>query len=259
MSGIYFLATKIFLQPLPLLLSLIGAGLVWMWRRRRESRRVLLVLIVPLVALVAAQTPVVVFPLVGTLEWGYPPVARRPTDSEAIVVLSGGVYEPDAVRPEAVPREDTLYRCLEAARMYHQGAPCPVIVTGGMLDPEGDIPPVAPTMRETLVSLGVAGSDVVVEPKARTTYENAVETRKILEERGLRRVVVVTEAVHMGRSLACFRKVGVDATPAACLHRATQFKWKLDRFVPSPQALEDLMAVLHEWLGLAWYRASGKI
>lgn len=260
LSNVYFVLTKDILQPYPALLLLMGAALFRLWRRRTEGRAPLRVLTVAYAALVAASVPAVVYPLVGTMEWGYPPAATRPAGAEAIVVLSGGVYEPDRTRLRPELMENSLYRTLHAAELYHQGAPCPVIVTGGVLDPRSTIPPVAPSMRDLLVRLGVRESDVIVEPRARTTFENAVEARKILERRGLRKVVLVTEAVHMFRSLQSFRKVGVDAVPAACHHRATEFKGGETRFyAPSPEALKDLMAVIHEWLGVAWYRARGLI
>ncbi len=183
----------------------------------------------------------------------------RHDDAEALVVLSGGIHEADGVRLRPELATDTLYRCLHAAELYHQGTPCPVIVTGGALDPRSGIPPVAPAMRDMLVRLGVDPGDVIVEPRARTTYENAVETRKILEARRIRKIVLVTEAYHMPRSLRCYRKQGIEAVPAPCHHLSTRFRHEASNLVPSPGAIENLMAVLHEWLGLAWYSISGKI
>ena len=200
-----------------------------------------------------------VYLLAGTLEWRFPPPTGRASDVDAIVVLAGGIKEPDATRRRPELTQDTLYRCLLAAKLYHDGNPCPVVVTGGVLDPKSTIPPVALSMRELLLRLGVRDSDVIVEERAQTTYENAIETRKLLQSRGLGKIVLVTEAVHMPRSLACFRKQGVEAIPAACLHRATEFHGRLEEFVPTPDALRDTMAVLHEWLGLVWYRVKGKI
>lgn len=247
------------LQTLALLYLLAGAALGDLWRRRRETRGRLIVLTFLFATLLAVSTPAVVYPVVWVLERPYPPVARRPREAQAIVVLSGGILEPDALRRKPVLAEDTLYRCLHAAELYHDGPPCPVIVTGGALDPESDKPPVAPSMRDLLVRLGINHADVIVEPSARTTFENADECRKILTEKGLGKVILVTEAVHMDRALRCFRKSGVDAVPAACSHRATGFKLEAAAFIPTPGAIKDFNAALHEWLGLAWYRVRGRI
>ncbi len=63
----------------------------------------------------------------------------------------------------------------------------------------------------------------------------------------------------MPRALRCFRKQGIDPVPAACAHRAVDFRFELPAFLPSPGAMGDLTAVVHEWIGLAWYRARGRI
>ena len=54
-------------------------------------------------------------------------------------------------------------------------------------------------MRDLLIQLGVRADDVIVESRATTTFENAVESRMLLASRGLekRKIVVVTEAIHM--------------------------------------------------------------
>jgi uncharacterized SAM-binding protein YcdF (DUF218 family) len=256
---LYFLITKSFLKPLTLLFLLQGVGLVLLWRKRQASRRLRLLLTLPFCALVAITLPAVVYPMLGTLEWRYPPLKGRPADAQAIVVLSGGIYGADGVRlaPELAP--DTLYRTLHAADVYHRGTPCPVIVTGGTLNPASADPPVAPSMRELLVRLGVKPSDIYLEPRARTTFENAVESRKILQSLGLRKVVLVTEATHMKRSVGCFRKQGLEVVPAPCHHIATRFRFEVAWFLPKTDSLGQAVSVVHEWLGLAWYRLSGKI
>jgi uncharacterized SAM-binding protein YcdF (DUF218 family) len=256
----YFLVTKYLLQPLPVLLFVIGATIARLWLKRGSGggRGALAVLTVAFLALTLTAVPAVTYPLFGSLEWSYPPLRYRPDRVDAIVVLAGGIWPADSIRRRPVLGEDSLFRCLYAAELYRQGPPCAVIVTGGVLDETSDIPPVAPAMREALVRLGVSASDVITEPTARTTYESAVEAREIMRGRGFRKAAVVTDAVHMLRSILCFRKVGVDAVPAACSHRATEFKPQVDSFVPSPSAMKDFVAVVHEWVGLLWYRARGR-
>jgi uncharacterized SAM-binding protein YcdF (DUF218 family) len=255
----YFTLTKDLLQPFPLIFLVAWLIIADLWRRRRESRGRLISMTVGLAALTLLCTPAVIYPALGTLEWGYPPLARRPESADAIVVLGGGIVRADTTRLRPELTEDTIFRCLHAADLYHQGRPCPVIVTGGQLAPGSPIPPVAPYMRDLLVRLGVNASDVVIEDKASTTYENATETRRILEERQVRQALLVTEAVHMPRSLGCFRKAGVEVVPAACHHRATAFEFRLGFCLPSPEGAKDGLAVAHEWLGLAWYWIRGRI
>src|SRR4051812_36525501 len=176
----YITLTKDLLQPFPLV-SLLGCLLTAaLWGRRREGRGRLSSLTAALAALTLLCMPAAVYLALGSLEWGYPPLPRRPEGAGAIVVLAGGIAPADATRPRPELAGDTVFRCLHAADLSHQGRPCPVIVTGGKLAPESPIPPVAPFMRDFLVSLGVNAADVVIEDKASTTYESATETRRIL-------------------------------------------------------------------------------
>lgn len=112
-------------------------------------------------------------------------------------------------------------------------------------------------MRDFLGDRGIDEADLIVEDRSRTTHENAVECRRILESRRIRKVVLVTDATHMLRALGCFRKQGIEAVPSACAHRATQFPWGLSDFLPSVNAVPNHELVLHEWLGLAWYWLRG--
>jgi uncharacterized SAM-binding protein YcdF (DUF218 family) len=255
----YFTITNIFLQPFTLLLLIMGLLIANLWRKRRERRGRLLPLTIAFAALLLTTIPAVIYPALGSLEWRFPPLLRRPDGAEAIVVLGGGMVPADAIRPRAELTEATVFRCLHAAEIYHQGKPCPVIVTGGTVDPSSSVPPNAPYMRDLLVHLGVSPADVVIEDRARTTYENAVETRRILERLQVRKILLVTEAIHMFRSLQCFREQGIEVVPAACHYRATEFRYKLGDFLPSPGAAGNGGAVIHEWLGMVWYWLKGRL
>lgn len=259
----YFFLTKIVLQPYVALLIALGlATIVPCWRRRRtpEGRRLRLVLVALWAALWCVSTPLFAFGAAWTIERAFPLRDTRPEEVAAIVVLAGGVVRADSVLPSPRLTEDSIDRCLHAARLYHAGPPCLVVVTGGQLDPGGKIPPVAPIMRDFLVELGVPAERIVVEPRAQTTRDSAREVRAILRERpaGPGPVLLVTEASHMERSLRTFRKQGLVCDPAASSRIATELEPAASLFLPSPRALRDVHVVCHEWFGLAWYWLSGK-
>src|SRR5262249_4883172 len=152
----------------------------------------------------------------GSLEWPYPPSSEIPDEAEAIVVLSGYVRPPDATRTRAELGADTLYRCLHAVTLHHKRRDCPIVVCGGNPDGTSPGPPYAHAMRDFLRDQGVAELQILVEDHSRTTYENAVKAAELLRERGLRHIVLVTDAEHMFRSAGCFRKQGLEVTPAPC-------------------------------------------
>ncbi|MBI1748275.1 MAG: YdcF family protein [Acidobacteria bacterium] len=216
-------------------------------------------LMILFLALTAHSLPVVSYGVLGTLEWSCPPNPQRPAYVDAIVVLAAGIRPPDAIRVKAEMDQDTLYRCLHAAELYHQRAACPIIVSGGKVDAAAPGPAAAELMREFLGKLGVADKDLIVENTSRTTFENAVECRKILESRGLRKIFLVTDAVDAHRALRCFWRQYIDAIPSACHYRATQMKFWYTDFIPSPAAAQNCQRVFHEWWGTFWYWLHGRI
>lgn len=250
------------LHPFLLCFLAIVVVLVIMWRRRSASRRVLLLLSVPLALLYLFCTPAVSYLAQGTLEWGYPPADPGATRAPAgaIVVLSGGIYPPDATRSEAVLAPDTIYRCLHAVDLYQNPAgPCPIVVTGGKVDPADKGPALGDAMKEFLSKLGVAESDIVIERESQSTHENALFSAPLLRERGIEKIILVTEATHLPRSVRCFRKQGLEVIPSGCCYRATKFEWSLFQFLPSPDAADANQRVVHEYLGLGWYWLNGRI
>ncbi len=96
-----------------------------------------------------------------------------------------------------------------------------------------------------------------LERDSRTTEENAQFTARMLEAEGFNRIVLVTQSMHMRRSLMLFERTGLQVVPAA-----TQLAESLDpdrvaSWLPSSHALNLSRDVLHEYLGLAWYLLRG--
>jgi uncharacterized SAM-binding protein YcdF (DUF218 family) len=253
--NVYRFVTEL-LQPFTLAWLLTAAALLF-WRRRTVGRRWLLFAL-PFAALTVVSLPATSHLALGTLERPFPPLENVPPEAEALVVLGGGVFPADGTRPQPELAPDSVYRCLRAAELYRQRR-LPVLVSGGEADPNGPWPAVAPPMRDFLITLGVRPEDLIVEDASRTTYENAVACQRLLAERGLNRVVLVTDAHHLWRSVACFRRQGIVVVSAGCRYRATRFEWSVFAFVPVPWAAENFQLAAHEWLGGLWYWVRGRI
>ena len=169
-------------------------------------------------------------------------------------MLSGSYELPNAVEMRTVLGSDTILRCLCAADIYRRGKPTPVVVSGPGFELGGRTLSPTDQMSELLVKLGVHAEDVKLEARSRSSYENAVECRKLLDLLGIRKILLVTEATHMHRAALCFRKQGIEVLPAACHQRATDFQISILNFLPSPYAADGIADSIHEWLGLIWYR-----
>jgi uncharacterized SAM-binding protein YcdF (DUF218 family) len=245
-------------EPLVLLWLLSLLVLAGLWWRRQERRRRLLLFTALFVVLTAACVPAVSYLALGSLEWHYPPVWQRPSDVQAIVVLSGALRPSEGPGLPAEPGEDSVYRCLRAAEMYRQGR-CLVFLSGGTPPMRNPVPSLAHVMRDFLVDHGVAAADMIEEGDAQTTHENAVNTARLLKERGVGRVLLITSAYHMKRAERCFRKQGVDVVPCGCHYKARRFEPDLAAFLPNPVWAREVALALHEWLGIAWYSLRGYI
>jgi len=209
----------------------------------------------------------------GLFLWAWPPAAalfsatlesrvpaeQLPADAEAIVVLSAGSYAPDESEPEALPNQATYLRCHYATWLYRTWKPVPVLATGGP-DGSGKTTVVlADVMARAIEEGGVPRTSIWTERESRSTFENAVFSARLLSGKGIRRIVLVTEAYHMPRSAACFRKAGLEVTPAPVARRSSRFHWSAREFFPSAAKIAENEEALHEWVGLASYRLTGKI
>ncbi|MGL5196996.1 MAG: YdcF family protein, partial [Chroococcales cyanobacterium] len=116
-------------------------------------------------------------------------------------------------------------------------------------------------------AMGVPPSAILLEPYSLNTYQNAVEVRKLLEARNIeKRVLLVTSATHMPRSLRIFQRQGIDAIPAPTDFLVSQ--QELDELseswqsvtlniLPDASRLQQTTQSLKEYIGTAIYRLRG--
>jgi len=107
--------------------------------------------------------------------------------------------------------------------------------------------------------LGVAPERLVLENRARNTYENARYSREVAAPDAGESWILVTSAFHMPRAVGCFRAVGWNVIPYPVAHMTTGRDHDPPPLGFNPQAgLRWLGLGLHEWLGLVAYRLAGR-
>ena len=188
------------------------------------------------------------------LESGYFQTLPSDRNVDAIVVLSSAVFLPSPPRPTAILGADTYERCKYAAWLNTHWKQVPVLASGG--GSNGGTP-YAVTMGEALVADGVPASMIWTEQGSKSTYQNAVNSAAILHQHGIRRIALVTEAYHMRRAEAVFRKQGFEVVPAPCGFRA--YAVRAHDFLPSWEAISWNEDSMHEAIALFWYWANGRI
>lgn len=169
--------------------------------------------------------------------------------AEAIIVLAGGAYQEG---PEFAGRSDvaplTLERIRYAARLQrHSGLP--LAVTGGLV--RGQPVSEAELMRAALEQdFGVPVC--CLETVSRNTRENASLSARAFP---FRRIVLVTHAVHMPRSVQEFEAAGFTVVPAPMgFITRPDSNWSPIDLLPSGKAWAQSHYVIYEALGALWYR-----
>jgi uncharacterized SAM-binding protein YcdF (DUF218 family) len=218
----------------PLLLAILGACLI---KRRPLLARTCLV--IGLGSLWLLSTPVVSDVLVGWVEL-YPPLDLRSVDgAKAIVILGGGgqrAFAPEYGGPAAEP---VLLERLAYGAYIARKTGLPILVTGYHVE--------ATAMHDTLQR----NFDVEarwVDGDAYDTFENARNSVRLLEAADVHRILLVTAATHMRRSVREFTDAGMDVVPAP-VGLLAERDLGIARFLPNPSALLRSHLAIYEMLG----------
>ncbi len=251
----------LFLYPLGLACLLLVLALL-LTRRPAWQR---LFTGVALFALLAGSSRWVSNGLARSLEWRYLPPAEMP-EADVIVVLGGSTLAAQYPRP-IVEVNGAGDRVIYAAWLYKQGKAPHLLLSGGVIDWLSSGPSPAENMADLLGKMGVPQQAIWLESTSQNTYENAVNSRQILQAKGIRRIILVTSAMHMPRAVGLFEKQGLQVIPAPTDFTATQAQaqpggvdYLLNQafnLLPSAEDLALTSRVLKEYLGLFVYRLRG--
>lgn len=119
------------------------------------------------------------------LEGPQPPLER----SDVIVVISG---------------DESQARLSEGVRLFRAGWAPKLIFSGAA---EDGLLSNARAMEMTALEMGVPRDAMILEPEAMDTFGNAVYTRRIMVDNGMRSAILVTSPYHLHRALLTFKSV----------------------------------------------------
>ncbi|MEP6818451.1 MAG: YdcF family protein [bacterium] len=125
--------------------------------------------------------------------------------ADAAIVLGAAVWGNDL---SPVFKE----RINHAVELRRNGKVRKVIFTGGQGN--RNEPTEAAAARQYAIEQGISAGDILVEEKSHTTYENLLFARDVAVARGLRRVLIVSDPLHMRRAVSMAIDLGLDAYPS---------------------------------------------
>ena len=224
-------------------------------------------LFVSMVVLWVCSTPAFSSCLRASLERRFPPVPVGESPSaDAIVVLGGAVGVGGAPGVEA-NLKDSSDRVLHAARLYHAGKAPVIITVSALIACEDPWKSEAIAMCWFLNQLGVSENAILSITGSLNTSQDAVKTKRVLESKGLNRVLLVTSVGHMRRALATFRSAGIQAIASPTDYEILNCrkspsgneKFDIFGFLPDAEALADNTKAIKEYLGFVVYQWRGLI
>ena len=256
----FFALSKIlwfFAEPLNVLLvlALLGA-LAPATRFRRAGRRLALGAIALLLAI--GVLPVGAL-LIAPLEDRFPPPPADMAAPYGVIVL-GGALDPALGEARGQPiLVDGAARLTEAVVLARRFPGARLVYSGGNGSLIHDDPPEAAAAGRLLVALGVDPARLTLEDRSRNTEENARFTRDLVRPEPGQVWLLVTSAFHMPRSMGLFRKAGFDVVADPVDYRSYGGLRDFGLRADAARGLSLFDLAVHEWIGLAAYRLSGKI
>lgn len=171
-------------------------------------------------------------------------ISEVPQKVDVILVFGGGVGETGS------PGKSTIERARYAAELYKQGYADKIIFSSGYTYGYND----AENMRLFAMSMGVPGQDIALEQKANSAYENVVFSREILIQNNYKAILLISSPYNMRRAEMVFNKIGRDIN---VIHTPVNNNQFYDR--NEGVRLEQIKAIMHEYLGIVYYWIKGYI
>jgi uncharacterized SAM-binding protein YcdF (DUF218 family) len=245
------------LMPFPLTLAALIVGLFFVWSgKKRKAGLIIMASAIGVLGIAGMKGASDI--AAGSLERRYLPLmyTKDIGQIEWIVVLSAGHNDDTSVPALGRLADATAIRLMEGIRLYRVFQGSRLLLSGGAAGPGEKT--IAENMREVAVDLGVPECDIVLDGSSMDTADQAVMLGGALKGK---RFILVTSAAHMSRSMALFRRQGVEPIPAPTHYLSLNGKGSFDdltEWLPDAENLVKMDTALHEYLGMAWALLRGQ-
>ena len=196
--------------------------------------------------------------------WEYPALSLGSMkDTFDVGIVLGGYSDFDGYAiNDRLNFNEASNRFQDAYVLYKKGIIKKILITSGSGALLGDKINEADMSKIALLQYGVPETDILIENQSMNTRENAVFTKTFLEKQGLAqsKLLLITSAMHMRRSIGCFKKVGLNFTPFSAHFFASRLQWNMESTIlPDNKAFSRWEKFLKEWVGYVVYWLQGYI
>ncbi len=236
----------------PTVIILILLLLAVLVKRPTTKRRFL---ITSLVLLLIFSNPFLIHHLMKTWELKDTAFIKNKHYDTAIVLSGFMIREPELHR---LTFGDDVDRLTEALSLYRHGQVDRILISGGSGSITIDTREASLAKEFLVKQCNVPDSAVLIDTISRNTYENAVESKKILQQKKISSSVLITSAFHMRRAKGCFDMVNIPADIYSTdTESSKQDHYPSDLFIPDTYNIIKWERLMHEVVGVIMYKLKG--
>lgn len=192
--------------------------------------------------------------------WEIPGTPMKQVKNYELGIVLGGMFEYNGDLNCLSVRRGAD-RIWQALTLYKKGKIKKILISGGSGYVSDRGLKEAVQLKEVLVKWGVPEQDILTENTSKNTYENALETKKILQRSypHIDKCLLITSAQHMRRARAIFKKQGlkVDTYSTDCFTGPNRHYYWDQFLIPNVETLHDWNGLIKEWIGYVTYDVVG--
>ena len=244
---------EVVVQPLSLvwIASITGAVLCG----RRKQKLPMSIFIGMAVFLYLVGSPVSKW-LISTLEDPYVLESYDHVEAADAVVVLGGAHHPSRYDLSGFNLNASGDRLTTGVDLLKRGKGRAIVLGGSTVRLDSEEFNSGELLKDW-VQNQLGGGNILVLPLCANTHAEAEATRELMEEKGWKKIVLVTSGYHMRRASGVFEKAGIEFMPVGCGFEKRGVDSPLFTLFPRTSNVDLFERYLHEIIGLAVYKMRG--
>ena len=243
------------IMPLPIFYILLMAALVFYLIKRKRTSKAFIFIAASWFLIIS--TPPVPRALVKSLENRYPHLTKEAIknlpDSCDIIVLGGGHSDDMGLSANNQLSTTAIGRLTEGIRIQRMLPGSRLILSGYGGDSKVTQ---AMVLYRAALLMGIDPTSMAIQEKPSKTRQEAEEYVRNFGKS--RKLVVVTNDMHMPRSVKMFRMAGIGPVPAPANQIIKYGSKKRISWFPSAYYISMFEDAVHEYAGMGWTAVGGR-
>lgn len=224
----------------------------------KDLKRARKIFIASLLLLLFFTNPFIINQLVHA--WEVRSYSQKQIDTPyAVGVVMGGSLKFYNSEVGRIVYSSSVDRLLQAVDLYRSNKIGKIFLSGGSGFVNFQNIKEASLLKTTLLNMQIPDSDIVIENESRNTYENAANSAKILKANFAgKKILIITSAIHIRRTKACFVKASIDADYFPVDERSGVGIYTMDKLIiPNIDSMQAWEQLIHECVGMLVYKIQG--